>query len=108
MESFGGNTFSIRSLPFALPPQKCEIVLHDSVSQISAFGKRVHPDQVLRDLLKIIASHAAVDQKKNLHPEEMNLLIAQMEELDLPAKTSEGEKIWILLHSEELYKRLKV
>jgi len=37
----------------------------------------------------------------------MNLLIAQMEQLDLTPLNSSGERLWFLIRKDELIKRLK-
>ena len=107
IDSFGGTTFSISSLPFPLAPEKCARVFKDFVSRVSAFGKRAHESEIRKDLIQCIAGHAALDRQSSLNYKAMNLLIAQMEQLDLPPLNSSGERLWFLIRKDELIKRLK-
>ena len=107
IDSFGGTTFSISSLPFPLAPEKCAGVFKDFVSRVSAFGKRAHESEIRKDLIQCIAGHAALDRQSSLNYKAMNLLIAQMEQLDLPPLNSSGERLWFLIPKDELIKRLK-
>ena len=76
-------------------------------TEISAFGKRAHESEIRKDLIQCIAGHAALDRKSSLNNRAMNLLIAQMEQLDLPPLNSSGERLWFLIPKDELIKRLK-
>ena len=107
IDSFGGTTFSISSLPFPLAPEKCARVFKDFVSRVSAFGKRAHESEIRKDLIQCIAGHAALDRQSSLNYGAMSLLIAQMEQLDLPPLNSSGERLWFLIPKDELIKRLK-
>ena len=107
LDSFGGTTFSISTLPFPLPKEKCENVFKDFISRVSAFGKRAHDAEIRKDLIQCIARHAAFDNGSSLNLRALNLLIAQMEQLELPPLKAEGERFWFLIPQEEIFKRLK-
>ena len=81
--------------------------IRDSVSRVSAFGKRAHESEIRKDLIQCIAGHAALDRQSSLSHRAMNLLIAQMEQLDLPPLNSSGNRLWFLIRKDELIKRLK-
>ncbi len=107
LDSFGGTTFSISTLPFPLPKEKCENVFKDFISRVSAFGKRAHDAEIRKDLIQCIALHAAFDNGSSLNLRALNLLIAQMEQLELPPLKVEGERLWFMIPQEEIFKRLK-
>ncbi|SVB79390.1 uncharacterized protein METZ01_LOCUS232244, partial [marine metagenome] len=53
------------------------------------------------------ALHAAFDNGSSLNLRALNLLIAQMEQLELPPLKAEGERLWFMIPQEEIFKRLK-
>ena len=107
IEAFGGTTFSITSLPFPLPKEKCKLVLKDFISRVSAFSKRTNETEMRIDLIRCIALHAAFEKETHLNPTSMNMLIAQMEQEDLPAYKTKGERLWFLIPQDEILKRFR-
>ncbi len=105
IDSFGGTTFVVRSLPQWLPATVCQDTLRHIVNNLSVFGKRSRIEDVYEDILRGVAFHAALPENIPLSPEQMNLLIAQLEQMDLPLRTLDGKMLRILISHEELRKR---
>ena len=105
IESFGGTTFSISSLPFPLPKEKCALVLKDFINRVSAYGKRTNETEIRTDLIRCIAFHASFEKETHLNHSSMNMLIAQMEQENLPAYKTKGERLWFLIPQDEIIKR---
>jgi DNA mismatch repair protein MutL len=79
VEDFGGGTLLLTSYPAILGKRPPATILRTVVDHLVAQEKVLSPEQLLNDLLRLIACHSAVRSGDRLTPEEVAALAAQRE-----------------------------
>jgi DNA mismatch repair protein MutL len=79
VEDFGGGTLLLTSYPAVLGKSPPATILRAVVDHLVAQEKVVSREQLLNDLLSLMACHAAVRAGDRLTPEEVAALAAQRE-----------------------------
>jgi DNA mismatch repair protein MutL len=77
VESFGGGTVLVSSYPMLLAKRSPRDVLQAVVDYLVTRERMPSREQLLHDLLSLMACHAAVRAGDQLSPEEMTELLAQ-------------------------------
>jgi DNA mismatch repair protein MutL len=77
VEDFGGGTVLLASYPALLGHRSPVSVLRGVIDQLVSKDRPPSREQLLNDLLSLMACHAAVRAGDRLTPEEINALVAQ-------------------------------
>jgi DNA mismatch repair protein MutL len=77
VEEFGGNTVLLTGYPLMLDKRSPRTVLQGVVDYLVAHGQAPDREQLLNDLLSVMACHAAVRAGDRLAPAEIEALLAQ-------------------------------
>ncbi|MBF0350697.1 MAG: DNA mismatch repair endonuclease MutL [SAR324 cluster bacterium] len=106
IEPFGGKTFSIHAFPLILPESSMQASILSILEEVSFFGKRNRPEEILETALKNIACHSAISQQQ-LPVERMEILLDQLSRVDFQIFRLHEQPILIELRQEELMKRFE-
>jgi DNA mismatch repair protein MutL len=79
VEDFGGGTLLLTSYPAILDKRSPELILRAVVDHLVTKERAPNREQLLNDLLSLMACHAAVKAGDRLAPEEIDTLLAQRE-----------------------------
>ena len=105
-ESFGPQSVLIRSLPdcgsYDLQPQAALRVALDTL-----LSEKLHSEEQISDLFYSMACKAAIKAHNLLHPDEMNRLLIDLQDLDDPYHCPHGRPIIIRMSRYELEKQFK-
>ncbi len=77
VEDFGGGTLLLTSYPVLLSKTSPQAILRAVVDHLVSRERMPSRDQLLNDLLSLMACHAAVKAGDRLTPEEINTLVTQ-------------------------------
>lgn len=105
LEHFGGNTFLLRAAPAILKKVDWDAFLPDLVSQME--GGALENGQILHNVLSVMACHGAIRAGQALTREEMNRVLDQLEEMELPTNCPHGRPVFSRLEQRELEKMFK-
>jgi DNA mismatch repair protein MutL len=107
MESFGGNTFIIRSIPTWFPKGEEQAIIEEMVDYLLT-QKRVIPVAKWREKSAIMLScKSAIKANKRLSFEEMDQLLAQLRQCKQPYTCPHGRPIIIHFSTYDLEKMFK-
>jgi DNA mismatch repair protein MutL len=105
LEHFGGNTFLLRAIPILLEHVVWEDFLSELVPEIQK--DQLQDNRTVDEILTVMACHGAVRAGHTLAPEEMELLLRQLLEMDLPSNCPHGRPIFRHLRYQEIEKMFK-
>jgi DNA mismatch repair protein MutL len=77
VEDFGGNTVLLTGYPAMLDKRSPRVVFQGVVDHLVAHGQAPDREQLLQELLSVVACHAAVRAGDRLTPAEIEALLAQ-------------------------------
>ncbi|MBW1769234.1 MAG: hypothetical protein JRJ65_19585 [Deltaproteobacteria bacterium] len=106
IEHFGGNTFLLRAVPSILVNVQWDEFMLELIQLLENEGDFTN-DRALDRLLTIMACHGAIRAGKRLSQEEMNRLLDQLEEMDLPTHCPHGRPIFRKFSYYEIEKMFK-
>lgn len=107
IEEFGGNTILLRSYPAIIRRSPPAELLRAAVEHLATHGVPPGPEQLLDDLLKVLACKAAVKAGDPLAPEEVEALAAQRHLADDTHHCPHGRPTALLLSKQELDRQFK-
>jgi len=107
MEPFGRNTWAVRQIPALLSGKNVEELILEVLDELALFGKSGRLEEVINDILERVACHAAIRAGMRLSMEEMEALVAQLEQLDINLYCPHGRPVWVEVTLRELEKRFK-
>ena len=108
LEHFGGRTFLLRSVPSSLIHAQWENFLYDLIPVLEE-EDNLSSEKAMDKLLTVMACHGAIRAGKRMSHEEMNLLLNQLEEMDLPTNCPHGRPIlkkFSYYEIEKMFKRV--
>jgi DNA mismatch repair protein MutL len=106
LDHFGGNTFLLRAVPALLKNVNWQALISEFISKLEESGP---PDSahIMDDSVKIMACHGAIRAGQHLTLTEMNNLMDQLKEMDLPTNCPHGRPIFKDFTYFELNKMFK-
>jgi DNA mismatch repair protein MutL len=107
IEDFGGGTLLLTSYPAILGKQPPQTILRAVIDYLVAQDRMPARQQVLNDLLSLMACHAAVKAGDRLSPEEIATLIAQRHLVHDPHHCPHGRPTSLLLSRQELDRQFR-
>jgi DNA mismatch repair protein MutL len=93
IESFGGSTLVLRSVPSMMPNTGWEAFFREMVSLLEEGEILIHEKTIDR-LLTVMACHGAIRAGQKLSQDEMVLLLSQIEKADLPTNCPHGRPVF--------------
>ena len=106
MEHFGGNTFLLRSVPSVLVNVRWESFLSELIPVLEQEGVQ-SGDRGLDRIWTLMACHGAIRAGHRLSQPEMESLLDQLEETDLPTNCPHGRPVSQKLTYDDLEKMFK-
>ena len=101
LESFGGTTFLLRSVPAVVAREDPQSVVNDVVAEIDAGDAPMEANEEARLILRV-CKRAAIKAGQTLTPTEMQALIRQLEVCVTPGTCPHGRPTMIHLSAEQL------
>jgi DNA mismatch repair protein MutL len=108
LEHFGGTTFLLRSVPSSLIHAQWENFLYDLLPVLEEEDD-LSSNRAMEKILTVMACHGAIRAGKRMSLEEMNLLLSQLQEMDLPTNCPHGRPIlkkFSYYEIEKMFKRV--
>ncbi|HJX35016.1 MAG TPA: DNA mismatch repair endonuclease MutL [Desulfatiglandales bacterium] len=106
LEHFGGNTFLIRSVPAILVNVEWQAFLLDLIPILEEEELLVN-DKAIDRLVTVMACHGAIKAGQKMSHTEMNMLIEQLDEMDLPTNCPHGRPVFRKFSYYEIEKMFK-
>jgi DNA mismatch repair protein MutL len=107
VEDFGGGTLLVRSYPAILGNRSPQAILRAVVDHLVAQERAPNREQLLNDLLSLMACHAAVKAGDHLMPEEIEALIARRELANDAHHCPHGRPTALLFSRQELERQFR-
>jgi DNA mismatch repair protein MutL len=107
IEDFGGGTVLLTSYPAILGKQPPQTILRAVVDYLVAKERMPGREQVLNDLLSLMACHAAVKAGDRLSDQEIASLVAQRHLVHDPHHCPHGRPTSLLLSRQELDRQFR-
>ena len=108
LEHFGGSTFLLRSVPSSLIQAQWENFIFDLIPVLEEEDD-LSTEKAMDKLLTVMACHGAIRAGKRMSREEMNMLLNQLQEMDLPTNCPHGRPIlkkFSYYEVEKMFKRV--
>ena len=107
IELFGKSTYLVRSIPALLSGSDVKKLILEVLDDLALFGKTGRLEEVINHILERVACHGAIRGGQELAREEMESLVAQLEQLDINLYCPHGRPVWVEITQRELEKRFK-
>ncbi|MBN1850542.1 MAG: DNA mismatch repair endonuclease MutL [Deltaproteobacteria bacterium] len=106
VEHFGGQTFLVRSIPSMLVNTEWEQFFRDLVPILET-EEDLSSDDALDKLWTVMACHSAVRAGQVMSHQEMDRLVEQLEQMDLPTNCPHGRPVFKMFTFGEIEKMFK-
>jgi DNA mismatch repair protein MutL len=106
LEPFGGNAWSVRSVPAILGNRDPAATVRALIESLEGGGGDEALDEARKEMAASVACHAAVRANHPLTREEMVHLIADLERCDAPTRCPHGRPILVRLEHQELLRKI--
>jgi DNA mismatch repair protein MutL len=107
VEDFGGGTVLLTSYPAMLGNRSPQRILRAVVDHLVAKDRMPSREQLLREVLSLMACHAAVRSGDRLTPEEIAALVAQRHLAEDPHHCPHGRPTSLLFSRHELDRQFR-
>jgi DNA mismatch repair protein MutL len=107
IEAFGRASYVVRQIPALLKGKDLPALILEVLDELALFGKSGRLEEAINDILERVACHAAVRAGDALGREEMEALLAQLEDRDINLYCPHGRPVWVEIEQRELEKRFK-
>jgi len=107
IEEFGRNTFIVKAVPSLLSRRGDQAVILATIDELSEVNFKKSPDEILEELIKLLACHSAIRAGDKLQPDEMKELFTQLSRTRLPYTCPHGRPTMIKITRAELEARFK-
>jgi DNA mismatch repair protein MutL len=107
VEDFGGGTLLVTSYPALLARRSPHVILKAVVDHIASKERAPTREQLLNDLLSLMACHAAVRAGDPLTPDEIAALIAQRDLADDTHHCPHGRPTALLFSRQDLDRQFR-
>ena len=106
LEHFGGSTFLLRSVPSILVNVEWQAFLMDLIPILGEEELLVN-ERAMDRLLTVMACHGAIKAGQKMSHREINMLIEQLDEMDLPTNCPHGRPVFRKFSYYEIEKMFK-
>ena len=106
LEHFGGSTFLLRSVPSILVNVEWQAFLMDLIPILGEEELFVN-ERAMDRLLTVMACHGAIKAGQKMSHREINMLIEQLDEMDLPTNCPHGRPVFRKFSYYEIEKMFK-
>lgn len=106
-EPFGGNTFSVKSVPAFLADKNIRTALIEITEKIIETGFSPGLEKASDEVLKLVACHGAIRANQNLSEIEIRTLMNQLDGCEMPSHCPHGRPTWITFTTKEIEKLFK-
>jgi DNA mismatch repair protein MutL len=107
VEDFGGGTLLLTSYPALLDKRAPQMILRAVVDHLMTKDRAPNREQLLNNLLSLMACHAAVKAGDRLTPEEISALLAQRELANDAHHCPHGRPTALLFSRQELERQFR-
>ena len=107
IESFGKSSYLVRQVPALLSGKDVKQLILEVLDDLALFGKSGRLEEVINEILERVACHSSIRAGMHLSGEEMESLLAQLEQLDVNLYCPHGRPVWVEMPLRELEKRFK-
>lgn len=105
IEEFGQNTFIIRSVPIVADKTDTEELVFDLINEIQLIGRAKDTQELKEKIIISLSCHSAIKAGEKLNQQEIESLLHQLEEANLPYTCPHGRPTIINISFDELEKR---
>ncbi|MCF8067614.1 MAG: DNA mismatch repair endonuclease MutL [Desulfobacterales bacterium] len=107
IESFGGNTYVIKSVPTILEGKAAAPLIMEIIDKALEIGVVSNLDKAREESLMIMACHGAIRANQKLSFEEIKGLLSQMEQCEDPFHCPHGRPTWVEWTKRDIEKAFK-
>ncbi|MCZ6645180.1 MAG: DNA mismatch repair endonuclease MutL [SAR324 cluster bacterium] len=107
IEPFGKSSYLVRQVPALLSGKDVKQLILEVLDELALFGQSGKLEEVINEILERVACHGAIRAGMHLSQEEMEALVAQLEQLDINLYCPHGRPVWVEFSLRELEKRFK-
>ena len=93
IESFGDNTFIIRSVPALLKNSDLGGLVRDIVSEIKESGEEKSLSEKIDTVISTMACHSSIRANYELNPEKMKALLRELDRAEFPHSCPHGRPV---------------
>jgi len=104
LEPFGGSTFVVKALPAMLAAAEPRRLLGDVLDELASFDRSAQIEERLEHLLAVMACHAVVRGPRNLSPDEIRRLLADMDTIPFASRCPHGREAVVRFPLKDLSK----
>jgi DNA mismatch repair protein MutL len=105
LDPFGGNTFLLRSVPVILRNVQWDAFLSELLAELD--DDTLDEDVVLDKALTVMACHGAIRAGHSMTQEEINHLLRELEDMEIPTNCPHGRPIFKRFTYYEIEKMFK-
>jgi len=102
LSPFGGAAFLLTAVPALLTQADAEAVVAEALEALSPLKSGAHPQEVAQQARLFLACRAAIKAGAVLKAQEMQALLAQLDELPVSATCPHGRPLWRLIPYRDL------
>jgi DNA mismatch repair protein MutL len=99
---FGGASFLLTAAPACLPQADLEAVVLSTVEALAPLKSLAQPQAVVEQALTLLACHGAIKAGEHLNGEEIQALLAQLDEVPVSSHCPHGRPLWRLIPYAEI------
>ncbi|MEW6095443.1 MAG: DNA mismatch repair endonuclease MutL [bacterium] len=105
IDEFGQNSFIIRSVPAVLEKGDPKELIFELIYELQSIGRSKTPHEIREKILISVSCHSAIKAGDKLAQQEMESLISQLSQTQLPFTCPHGRPVIIKMSINELEKR---
>ncbi|MCP3955448.1 MAG: DNA mismatch repair endonuclease MutL [Desulfobacterales bacterium] len=107
IEPFGSNTYAISSVPALLARAEAGPLVREIVEKYVTVGIPDDPGKTLDPCIELMACHSVIRANQALTPDQIKVLLAQLDGCENPSHCPHGRPTWIKWSVKELEKLFK-
>ena len=107
IDSFGTNTFVVRSVPAMLAGRDIAPLVREIVETVAAEGFGDGPEASVDESLKLMACHGAIRARQALSERQIRELLQELDGCENPSHCPHGRPTWLRWSTQELEKSFK-
>lgn len=107
IEHFGGNTFTVKSVPGVLSEGSVSNLIIEIAEKLVESGHKKTLNDVLDDCLILMACHSSIRANQSLAEKQMKHLLSQLDECETPSFCPHGRPTWVRWSTQSLEKSFR-
>jgi DNA mismatch repair protein MutL len=107
LSDFGGAAFLLSGVPAALAHVDLEALVLSTLEALAPFKSHHQPQAVIEEALTLMACRGALKAGQPLSREEMQALLAQLDDLAVSSHCPHGRPLWRLIPYGELHQSFR-